>query len=207
MQNLKNKKRVTSLAVAFMLIFLTGTAFAVAQGTLDIVGTVNVGPIDLLVTWDEDYLAFEEGFTTQVVSIVDVNGRPRQRIEWTVNFGESATNAGSLSQPFNIDFDDLEDMDHYAVLMIGAQNESTTDVLITGATIDWQSSSLTPAALGLDADFVEGSLANFVGPLSAGASTSLLNVAITWDPATMTQVGEGPFQATFIIEFDYEMAP
>jgi len=190
MNRLKNSKRLSKLVTVLLLVLVVGAAFAAAPGILDIQATVEVAsptPQDLYVTWhDEAY--FVEGDTEQTITIESRNGRTRQRIVWTIEFGNNGTPGP-----------------HLAYLAVEANNQGTIDAEIIGATIDW-SGAYPIADLGLDAAFGAGTLSDFVGFLPSGSLSGPLVVEVTWDPSSMCDQldpNDAPFEATFVIEFDY----
>ena len=72
MSKLKSRKRLTTIVIAFMLVFVVGAAFAFAAGQLTIGGTVNLDPLDLYIVWDdgneEDATGAAVGRATGVVT-------------------------------------------------------------------------------------------------------------------------------------------
>ena len=96
MRKIRNRKRLSILALAFLLLFITGSAFAFAPGILDITGNVRFA--QGYVRWESvvpgstlfpapgpqplsgGYQAFH------TYQIVDARGRTNQRIEWNVYF-------------------------------------------------------------------------------------------------------------------------
>jgi len=95
MSKLKQRKRLTTLAIMFLLVFLTGAAFAFTPGMLDIVGRVGITEGDYVV-WSGAVATVPDG---QDASLIEVNtativdetrGRTFQRIHWDVVFNAEA---------------------------------------------------------------------------------------------------------------------
>jgi len=220
MQKFRRKKRLAGLAIAFMLTFVVGAAFAFAPGALDIVGTVNITTPENYVEWHSvDYgdgpvtplfgVLGPDGWS-QSASIEGRDGRDAQRIVWTITFD------GDVIEDFNV-----------AVITARAVNRSNEDAVITlrpqpgnaGEYYVWSDPDLA-ADLGLSVMDIE--YAAFVGLLPAGEITDasdVLEVMVLWD-GTIPEIpnpayvlgGDEPYYLTqfelyLTIEFDYVVAP
>jgi len=175
MRNLRNKKRLTSLAVVFALVFMTGAAFALSPGSLDIVGTVNItAPEDMYVVWETAETDDTGGPAQPFVSswgvdrseatIVGTRGRTDQRIEWDIVF--MAPNEG---------WDGAVGEASVQLTATATNNSPFQDANITAATVTW---SVPAADFGLDIDV---DYDDFIGFLAAGDTTDELFVEVTWD--------------------------
>ena len=204
MQKLRNKKRLTTLVVAFMLTFVVGSAFAFAPGILDITGTVNVAtPEELYVVWDEadtgvDLAAL--GFSWRAQSdatIVDMRGRTDQRIEWVVTFAAPDDDVPNALDPSE------------ATLTAFARNDSLLlDADITAGSVSW--STAPPAGFGLTHSVNDTA---FLGTLTPGAVSGPLEVSVEWDgsfPAGFfdnANPGDELPVAVLLVTFDYVAVP
>ena len=200
MQKLKNKKRLTTLVVVFMLVFVVGAAFAFDPGILDVRGTVNVAaPDELYVVWDEadtgvDFAAF--GFSWRAESdatIVDARGRTDQRIEWVVTFAAPDDDVPNALDPSE------------AVLTAFARNDSLLlDADITAGSVTW--TTPPPAGFGLTHTVDDTA---FLGTLTPGALSGPLEVKLEWDgtfPAGFfdnADPGDELPVAVLLVTFDY----
>jgi len=203
MNNLKNKKRLSVLAISFLLVFVIGAAFAFTPGILDIEGTVS---------FEYNYVIWESATTTASApgisvgptmlpadtpggaraiaapTIVDERGRTDQRIEWDMHFAEPG----------------------YATLTAYVENEAAVAALLTNVVITSTLGTWDAADFGLTivvnaggAAFVPQTLApEMVHPTP-------IEVVVTWagvTPAGFDQETEIP-AVTFTVEFDYTHAP
>ena len=216
MQRLKNRKRLTALALVFMLTFLGAAAFAFAPGTLDIVGTVNVTALDeLYVVWhsvEYDWAAgavYSDGFVFAPITDASIalgayssatfqqagsDERTFQTILWTLNF-------------------DRADFDYYgyslATLVAVARNNSTTFAaeITAEPSFSW-SDPVLAAELGLtatDAVMLSGLNAASAPMTANGGLSEPLTVTVEWDgtiPATATP-GQtfGPLTLTILVPY------
>ncbi|MCL1990598.1 MAG: hypothetical protein FWG67_06890 [Defluviitaleaceae bacterium] len=187
---MRNRNKViNTLVMAFSLVFLVGAAFAFAPGILDIAGTVNVAAPEYVV-WSNVVAGpgFEllrpegwENNATHTAQIVDARGRTNQRIEWAISF----TDAG------------------FADITAAATNESSLHAItITELTHAWSDDELA-AAYGLTVDLITTA---FVGTTLAPGASAIATVSVEWDGSIPTSDDE-PAVNTFIMEFDYELAP
>jgi hypothetical protein len=222
MQKLKNKKRLTGTVIVFLLTFLVGAAFALTDGILDIEGRVRVAAPDLVVIWADDggdftgtrapFPPFAEGSGTFVNTwafvdpFPDVNGRPRQTIVWTIDFGTFGADDpdSSLINPF-IDWSDFDDFSHYAILTAVAHNISDFDAEITNPTLVYDASLADE--LGLIINFVENSEDDFMGEILSGAVSEELIVGVIWDSTEMSadfDAADVPWlELEIAVSFDY----
>ena len=227
MQRLKNKKRLTALVLAFLLVFSVGAAFAATPGVLDVRTQVRIVAQDLYVRWasaeantTSPGIHVPFGVTlgdhvTQSAEISDTfvrdgDTRSRQRIEWEIHFG----GAGN------------------ATLVAEAENIGPLAALIHDATYSWEfamgpaagnSATAAATALGLGVDIFD---MMFAGVLAAGtptspATTAPVMITVAWGgnipdgfatthaDAVYTPAGGGAQQIRLIlvIEFDYTAAP
>jgi len=206
MQKLKNRKRLTALAIAFMLVFMTGAAFAFSPGALDVVGTVNIAaPDELYVVWETadtgtslggiQPWGFSWGVIDSTATIGNARGRTDQRITWTITF--EAPDEG---------WDIFVGNAEAALTATATNNSVSTDALISAATVTWSPAN-APTLFGFDLDIDQ---AAFTGVLDAGDATGDLVILLDWDgtfPAGFFD-GETPgdpvFAATLTIEFEYD---
>jgi hypothetical protein len=188
MGKIRNRKRLSALVVAFMLVFTVGAAFALVPGYLDIVGTVTVPrPVDA-VEWNTAS-SFGANGTEVTHSIVNERGLDSQRILWTVDFTDAVLPAVVGASMW----DDLPDWLEnetglFAFLAANAINEANMDATITYVGYEWTftgldeaDSAVLAAALGLTLHVFDD---YFVGNLAAGAISEELGVAIYWDSST-----------------------
>lgn len=187
MQKIRNKKRLTALALVFMLTFLVGSAFAFAPGIIDIRANIRVMNVDeLYVVWDDADIgvpiiplggAVGDSIINHQAAIVNYRGRTDQRIVWTIWFDAE-------------EWDDLTGADA-AILTATARNNATVAADITAIAPFWSHATLTNAQaatlagdLGLSYTIVFDGL---TGTLAAGATSGSLVVMVEWDgtiPAT-----------------------
>jgi len=208
MRKMKNKKRLTGLVIAFLLVALTGSAFAFAPGILDVTGNIRLA--DAYVVWSnvQDSPGMFTPLSGEVeaihsAQIVDARGRTRQRIEWNIYF----TGPG------------------FAMITATATNEAGVNALIDDFTVTW-----TPAIAGVGATLADFGLtvdplnlfAGFVGTVIAPGADEIVLIRIDWDgtvPAGFNVPGDNVVRSvdgtdvsfglagTFVIEFDYIVAP
>lgn len=218
MQKLKNKRRLTTLVIAFLLVFVTGSAFALQPGMLDIVGTVNL-QIPGYVRWHTATAvpnntvglpivpAGQPLGAVQNANIVDRATVPPnvtdQRIVWNMYFVHPGEFQGVT--------------EHIAVLTATAINDSSMTAIIDAATFSWEDDTgapLNPALYGLSVNINQGAFSGVGNPLAAGATSAPVIVTVTWD-GTLPNTFSGPgthnaltgrhhaFAARLVIEFDY----
>ena len=99
MNKLKNRKRLSLIALAFLLVFLSGAAFAFAPGTLTIGGLVNFS-YDYVVWETAEPGELTPGVARSAASILDMRGREAQHISWEIDFEGSGTTT-LVATPFN----------------------------------------------------------------------------------------------------------
>ena len=196
MQNLKNKKKITSLMLTFLLVFVVGTAFAFTSGTLDIEGRVHVS--GGYVKWLEvepgpghtfiPATSASQG-VTMTTAFADARGRTDQTIVWNMYFTRSGT----------------------AEIVATAINDSSQAATITYVNTVWNmEQGMTLASFGLSEDIID---AAFVGvSIPAGGTSGPLMVEVEWNgtipagfviPAGETYALAG----TATITFGYAMTP
>ena len=210
MQKLKKKKQMTTLALAFMLTFIIGAAFALTPGILEVEGIINIAPPEeLYVVWSRanvggaDITPTPGGITGYGATLggeagvvfQDARGRSNQVLVWTVNF-------------------DNEEFFHAASLSAWAVNESTqpATIAVRGTPVVQYDTALA-AQLGLT---ITADTSSFLtASLPSSAETGALSVDVFWNgaptipdpgsPGSFIPAPEGhefePFEIT--IEFDY----
>jgi hypothetical protein len=172
MRNFKNRKRFTAVAIAFMLTFLVGAAFAFAPGQLDIFGMIGVSPGELCVVWTN------EGTTTQstpAVATTNVTrriagvGGDNHRLEWAIGFVDGQ--AGTVT------------------LTATATNNGTVDAELLAPTFAWGQ------PFGAEGFLHTMDSSAFVGHLPVGGTSGNLVVTIEMPPGwTMPLIA--PFMTT-----------
>jgi len=187
MINLKRRKRLTTIVIVFMITFLTGTAFALETGVLEIDGAVIVNvaaPDELYVIWS----AAETGAplagsldSTSSASIVNVGGRTAQRIVWDIEFDVAPTNGTS-----------------FAILTATATNNATLPASVTMEQPIW-SDALLANELGLDVFILQS--ATF-GTLMPGASATVI-IEVEWNGNTLSTMPVGGHVLSLSIDFAY----
>ena len=186
MRKLKGRKRLTSLVVAFMLIFIVGAAFAAPVGMLDIVGIVSVTD-ELDVAWHSYSASNTPGVTATPVRAARPDGNDNQRIVWNISFeGNDATARmpGAISSTLNAT----------------AWNHSTQAVTITRVDYSWSNPELANRlGLSLPTPFDSA----FLGTLSPGAESNELFAFVNWDPSAFNPNTGDPLEVEFAIEFGY----
>jgi hypothetical protein len=197
MKKFKNKKRLTALTVAFLLVFVTGAAFALTAGQLDIVGTVTVDT-PAVVWYGGDLEVFNSNDAiTSTATIIDQRGAVDQRIVWTVDFatGEPELDSDAIGPRW-------PDGDVFAMLVASAENRATLTADITAVSAEWTNPALA-AALGLDFG-VDDAL--FLGELAAGAVSPTLLAWVEWDSEEMNITDDDELTVELVITFDYAPA-
>jgi len=170
MKNLKNKKRLGSISILLLLVFIVGAAFAYGQGQLDINGAVTFTPPDLLVEWIDPVLTnqdWDDEDETMTAEIVEDDKGNDTIIEWAFTFEEARGEA---------------------TLTAMAENTGTMDAEIESAKFDWVQHE--------DCEFTEAQFATIMAGLTAtievddddfadvvlvGATTNTMTVTVTWD--------------------------
>ena len=196
MNNLKNKKRLTTAVVAFMMVFVVGAAFAFTDGgMLDITGTINLNP-DFYVVWADTTIIDPDGvLSEESIAVVNERGRTSQRIEIEVEFEGS----GTISIPLT------------------AVNESpTTDAEIvsvsaiaTTVNAAWLAEFGAAAAAGITNSITfGGDFADMNGDIiPADTDGNTYELTITFDASDLDDrfvVADHNAALTFVIEFEYE---
>ena len=185
MTKLKMRKRLTLLVLAFMLTFTMGAAFALTQGSLDIVGTVNLAaPHELYVIWSAVDATGQEPIPTyggisgaaagisgtQSAIIQNARGRTSQRIVWDVDLWDYVNGGG-------------------VIMIATALNQASVAADLTHVSTTWEQWNGT-AWVALDAaDLLSDwgltlattpTLAAFTATPLLPAETRNLNVALEW---------------------------
>ena len=213
MRKLKNKKRIATTVIAFALIFMVGTAFALQPGTLDIAGRVYVAAPGEVIwysaiadycdwhDWDNDFIVpFGGAIDTYQSANISDDGKT---IYWSMAL---------------IDYEPFDDA--FAALTARAVNRSTANAAITGGSIVWQivdgdgtliSASALEAAteFGLTATINSSAFLN--SSLAPDAITGGLIVNVYWDGTvpdgfTVSAGQDFGLAATLAITFDYAIA-
>ena len=196
MNKLKNRKRLTTVVIAFLLTFVVGAAFALNPGILEIRGTVNItAPGALYVVWDSvddgnpsgliSPLWGSFGTISSTASIVNANGRTNQRIVWSIEFDEFDSGTGAQ-----------------AGITAIARNNATIDALVSTRTpvFTWSNPTLA-ADLGLTVDIDD---MFFNGTILAGGTSMPLVATIIWDGSIPASATPGQsFTLDLIIDIDY----
>jgi hypothetical protein len=214
MQNLRNKKRLVSLAVVFALVFLAGAAFALADGTLEISGNVSVAGQGYVRWYADDadgtrleFAVADSGNDALVghefwLGTNWSTGLSRQVLMWNIEFGEP----GSVALTAVAINDSGIDAEITAMRVSWMDNSGNTinsnDFTDFGLTVDFLGSDAVFLTSVMDADgglseellvevFWDGTVPpNFVGSFNGGLTTELEDVLLG---------GAG----TLMIEFDY----
>lgn len=212
MKNLKNKKRRSAILIAFLLTFVSGSAFAFATGYIDINGNVILTPPDadyvrwssfdpgthfgglmipdapgLLGTWNAQHNG---------ITIVDVPGRinneTNQRIIWNMTFyGEGFAGIGATATNFSP--------------TLPADVTIRPGVSGNGYTWSGIPAGFTAEDFGLSV-FLQGAL--YSGVVLAPGSSENVSVTVMWNGQFPTGF-DLPAGSTYldgislIIEFDY----
>ena len=168
MQRMRNKKRLTTLVIAFLMVFVIGSAFAMVPGMLDVSGRVHF-VADQYVIWNQVFHQQAPGGPIVIVPAMAVDGstqiasigdrpaglpRTRQRISWNVYFSEFDTSAS-------------------AAIAATIQNNHNQNVEVTEIRIIWRNN----AGVNLQAPTVI-SAAPFVGPATSTLTDFGLTVTI-----------------------------
>jgi hypothetical protein len=166
MKNLRNKKRLVSLAVVFALVFMVGAAFAfsgaiLVQGNVQVAGQGYVRWCENA-TWATGFGNVDSNFQFDPSW---VTGQANKVIAWDIEFGEAG----------------------FVTLTTAARNDSGMDYAITGINVSWWSpygwsNSNDLSELGLTVDF-GGSDTAFVGATldADGGLSPLLTIEVEWD--------------------------
>jgi hypothetical protein len=194
MRNFKNKKKLTSLVIAFMLVFVMGSAFAFGPGQLGIAGFVGVAP-DLSVIWQDNPVTSGTSATVTTNVAGRVNGiRDFQGINWAVGFANTGASAT-------------------ATLTAVAYNDGAVAAHITGL-------GFNPAPdFGVTATVSTTPTVAAPVVLAPGATYTFI-VTLTWDGTTFPPITPAldlgeimdlleyyDFHTSFTLLFDYVRAP
>jgi len=96
MQKLKNRKRITGLAVVFLLTFVMGAAFAFAPGNLEVGGMIGVSPRpDTMCAIWNSAITSGTGATVSTNAARITNGD--HTAEWAIGFVQDATDTVTLT--------------------------------------------------------------------------------------------------------------
>ena len=193
MTNQKRRKRITVLALVFLLMFLAGAAFAFSPGQLTIGGTVNLDPN--YVVWHTATISTTSPSGLAVSPIVqaavieDARGRDDQHISWEINFGGPGIARLDVAA-----LNEHETLPAAVVLSVSLPGEVTSTVL---------NSSEFGLTVGGNFDQM---LPEIIAPGAVGLERF---VTVEWDgtiPPGFNQDNENPV-FEFIIAFDYTAAP
>jgi len=170
MQNLKNKKRLTILTIAFLLTFLVGAAFAFPPGNLEIEGWIGIGQDEMCVIWATAATSQSAAgvATTNVTRITSMSlgggvFNPGHRIEWAIGF----VNPGTVT------------------LTATAINDGTVPVMIQAPVFNWGPFGDEGLTYTMDSTAFVG------GPLAPGATTGDLIINITMPTGWINPLGAG----------------
>jgi len=219
MQNMRNKKRLSTLVLAFLLVFVVGAAFAFAPGHLDIHGNINLQAEGYVVWYStvgtvEDNASFPllptpppsppgglVGITplgtpigsAQFAEIVDRAlpgpNTTSQRIVWDIYFA----NVGSVPGLGGATF-------HRARLTAQARNQGNVPALINNAVVTWEQldGTVIPTpdlvALGLTWTIDESLFSGAGNTLPPGDLSDNVIVTVDWTgfPGGNAPAGFGP---------------
>ena len=125
MQKMKNRKRLVTLVLTFLLTFVVGAAFALADGVLTFTGNIHVAaPQDLYVSWTDvqpppsgnfivnpslitSYFYHTDDGTYQFTQLLDgADARTDQTIIWDVYFALPGTEIAMSARAINRAFVD-----------------------------------------------------------------------------------------------------
>ena len=186
MQKLRKSKRMTTWAIAFMLVFIIGAVFAMASGVLAIAGTASLAAHEVEVhwvyaegTWNSDGLSVNESDATYTTDT----------ITWTIGFAE---------------FDPVQTY-ATATLKAHAQNQTgqNSDIVRTDVRLEWNGADvLSDDSFGIEL-FVQDEF--FVGPL-LGDELAFLIVDLDWYGNTPGDFDPDVDELVLTIEFEYEPA-
>ena len=197
MRNLRTIKRAKALCLTFLLILLTGTAFAFAAGNLDILSNIHIAPSSNYLAWTN--VVAGDGFqlitpagaefgATHTAQIAQARGRTRQRIYWDVRFEEAG----------------------FASITATATNESSLhSIYISDVSHRWEGMQpgLTESDFGFLVDIQDDF---FTGAVLLPLASASVIIEVEWtgiydedfifnEDEVFTRVG------TLVIEFDYEL--
>ncbi|MCL2378016.1 MAG: hypothetical protein FWC77_02715 [Defluviitaleaceae bacterium] len=158
MQSLKNRKRLTSVAIAFLLTFVIGAAFAFPPGLLEIGGIVSVSEAEMCAIWVTADICDDpdDATSTHEVRITScvTNGLPAHRIEWAIGFVEFREGTVTLTAT--------------------AQNDGDVDIEMLTPVFNWGTFGASSLTHTIDAtDFLD------TNPLSPGDVTGDLIITIS----------------------------
>ena len=179
---MKQKKRLTVIVLAFMMVFLVGAAFAATGGVLTIDGVVTVGEPELHVRWAASTVTTDDFGDSESGAVIGA-GVQAGRIIWTVHL------AG----------------DGVATLTARAENVGGLPAYITFTGYEWTEGLAYATDLGL---VVNIDYDDFVGgPLSVGAQTEEVIVTLSWDGLDANDVLDGVEYVELQLEitFEYEL--
>jgi len=195
MQKLRNKKRLTILVLIFALIFLTGGAFAIGQGFLDIQGTALV-PV-MMPDHDVRWVIANDFPDPGAESEATITNQG-QTIEWTVDFT-------------GVDLETLADgEDVWVSLSATVENTGTVSVeFYSISVLDWPANAVD---LGLAINVDDSEL---VGETLDEGDTAFVEVTVMWTPDAMDadyieELIEEDIEdamVTFSIEFHFDPVP
>jgi len=196
MYKLRNKRRLTTLAILSLLTFVIGAAFASAPGIIDVWGTVTVDAVpDVLVIWDEVIEPVHDpllGGPIEGADFVTLGGTQRYNI-----INDDKTIVWAVT--FDGDVPGLMGMQAIA-RNVSPENRSAQ---VTGATVVYDAAIATE--MGITVSTVTGALTNIILPYDA---TAAMDVDVEFDP---TAVAPGTdlddITLSITITFDYVLAP
>lgn len=234
MQNIRNKKRLTGLVLAFLLVFVVGSAFAFTPGFLDIIGRVNLQTEGYVVWYSVANTQMDNPLapiippgppppgpgtfgtpigSLQFAQIVNrtapAPNLTNQRIEWDMYFVTvgSVPGLGAATE-------------HRARLTATARNLGSLTAEIDTASVTWQTPAgapLDPSDFGLTVVIDQAMFSGAANQLAPGGVSMPLQVDVLWDGTLPSGFGPGAiptdpaqvnwpvaFAARLIIVFDYD---
>jgi len=221
MQRMRNKKRLTGLVIAFLLVFVTGSAFALVPGHLDILGNVNLQAPGYVrwhsvagtVSQNPDAPVVPAGLPIGAMQVAEIVDRALpgpnttdQRIAWDMYFAD----IGHIPLVTS----------HRARLTATAINDSNMPAEIFAASYHWEDAAgvTIPTAqiiadFGLTVDIDEINFSGTANALAPGGISDDLIVTVNWSGITPNNFGPGTvnpvtgrphaFAARLVITFDY----
>ena len=213
MTRLKGKKRLTTLVVAFMMVFIVGAAFAATPGNLHLDGTARVyitdDALDVIITsLTEVSVTDPDSVGAQDVQLVD--GDPLVTI--TPGLSNVVFSPNDKLVTFDVNFTAANQVVNLAFAFenVGILNANINGVTVTAAPA-WL--NVTPATLG---GLMDDALVGGILPIPATGATSVrtgafavsLNAGSLPDPVIdpLTDVLT-PLTASFTLHFTYVEAP
>jgi hypothetical protein len=167
MRNYKNRKRMASIAIAFLLTFVMGAAFAFAPGMLEIGGQIGIAPGELCVIWTDGGTTSQSTTTVASTNIsrrTSGVGGANHRLEWAIGFVDGQTGTVTLTAT--------------------ATNNGSVPAILETPTIAWGPFGNEGLNHTLNATA-------FVGPLAVGATSGNLVLTVEMPTGWVNPLGFG----------------